>query len=158
MNTSLKFAMFASACAMCAGTAMADASMHQITTTAEGAMSAKMDSDAKGHLFQIAVGNFGVVDTALGSNDADYEIVLADRGIAVGAALYGQNDAAYDAFLTPANFFETAALGQHDASYEVILSDRGIPVGAKVYGQYDADYEASLFPQTDGCQTGQACF
>lgn len=158
MIPSFKTALIATACVLAGTSAMADASFYQITSKANAVINAKMNADAKSPAFSVAVGKFGVVDTALGSNDADYEAVLAARGFATGAAIYGQYDASYDAILTPANFFETAALGQHDAGYEPVLADRGMLVGKAVYGSYDADYEAPLFPQSGSCQTGEACF
>ena len=158
MNLSQKAALIASVCAFAGTSALADASSYQITDKANSVINAKMNADAKAPIFTIAVGKFGVVDTALGTNDAEYEAVLADRGFAIGAAIYGEYDASYDAVLTPASFFETAALGQHDAGYEPVLADRGMQIGKAVYGSYDADYEAPLFPQAGGCQIGEACF
>ena len=158
MKPFLKIISISIACTTASAPAMADATMHSITAKAESVINAKMTFDANSPRFQIAVGNFGVVDTALGTNDADYEAVLADRGMKTGAAAYGQYDASYDAWLTPAKFFETAALGQNDADYEPALLDRNIVVGAALFGKYDADYDVILFPQTSGCQTGSACF
>ncbi|MEO9825179.1 MAG: hypothetical protein ABJF50_12255 [Paracoccaceae bacterium] len=154
----LKTAFLGATLALAATPLLADASMNDVISAQDTVLSAKMDADAKSHVFNITIGGFGVVDTALGAHDADYEVVLADRGIAVGAALYGQHDASADAWLTAANFFDTAALGRNDADYETALKDRGIAVGAALYGQYDGDYDAVLFPQSAGCHTGAACF
>ena len=74
--------------------------------------------------------------------DANYEVQLAEQGVILGAALYGQNDADADAYFLKENFFGTAALGQHDAGYEAALQFRGNAVGTAVYGAYDADYDA----------------
>ena len=74
---------------------------------------------------------------------------MADRGFHVGAATFGSYDADYDATLTPASFFSTAALGQFDAGYEAVLEDRGIATGIAVFGNYDADYEPVLAPKSD---------
>lgn len=158
MSPALKSIAFTAACALISSPVMADATMYSITAKAESVINAKMTFDANSPKFQIAVGKFGVVDTALGTNDADYEAVLEDRGMKIGAVLYGDHDASYDAWLTPAHFFDTAALGQNDADYEPVLVDRNITIGAALYGKYDADYDAILFPQTGGCQTGSACF
>lgn len=153
-----KFAVLAATLSVAATPIFADAAMHDVVSDKDMVLSAKMDRDAKSHVFNITMSGLGVVDKTLGAYDADYEVVLADRGMFVGAALYGADDAAFDAWLTPANFFETAALGQNDADYETVLAQRGIAIGAALYGHYDADYAAVLFPQTGGCQPGAACF
>lgn len=153
-----KFATLGAVLSLAATPLFADASMNDVIAAQETVISAKMNADAKSHIFSITIGELGVVDKALGAHDAGYEVVLADRGMLVGAALYGQHDASFDAWLTPENFFETAALGQNDADYEPVLQQRGITIGAAVFGRSDADYEAVLFPQTNGCQTGAACF
>ena len=153
-----KYAALGAALSLAATPLFADASMNDVITTQDTVISAKMNADAKSHVFNVTMGSFGVVDKALGTHDADYEVVLAERGMQIGAALYGQYDASFDAWRTPANFFETAALGHNDADYEPVLLDRGTPVGTALYGRYDADYTAVLFPQKGGCQTGAACF
>lgn len=53
--------------------------------------------------------------------EADYEAVLAENGIAMGAAVYGQSDADYDVYLTDANLFPPL-LGHSDADYEAVLN------------------------------------
>ena len=147
----LKIALMGAALTLSAGPLLADAAMVDALAekTLGQILSVKMDSDANSHVYNIAIGNFGVVDTALGTNDADYEAVLAARNVAVGTAIYGNNDADYEATLTPENFFSTAALGQHDAGYEQVLAWRGVAVGTAIYGNSDADYEAALAP--DDC-------
>lgn len=52
--------------------------------------------------------------------EADYAAVLHDNGIAVGAAVYGQYDADYEAYLTDPELFQPM-LGKYDADYEVYL-------------------------------------
>ncbi|PXW72519.1 hypothetical protein C7964_101631 [Loktanella sp. PT4BL] len=52
--------------------------------------------------------------------EADYEAVLAENGIEVGAAVYGSYDASYDIYLTDADLFPPL-LGKYDADYEVVL-------------------------------------
>lgn len=79
-------------------------------------------------------------DPTLGQYDADFEIILAERGVATGTAIYGQSDADYDAYLTPADFFATAALGDHDADYEIVLAGRE-PLGA-AYFENSTDFAA----------------
>lgn len=49
--------------------------------------------------------------------DADYATDIAAHGYVVGAAVYGQYDADYDAHLTDADLFQPV-LGHHDADYE----------------------------------------
>jgi len=145
----LKTALVGAAFTLSAGPLLADADMVDALTEKNlgRILSVKMDRDANSHVYNIAVGKFGVVDTSLGANDADYEAVLADRNVAVGTAIYGSNDADYEATLTPTNFFATAALGQHDADYEQVLAWRGTAVGTAIYGTNDADYEAVLTPK-----------
>ncbi len=149
MNT-LKTAAIGAALTLMSVPAIADAVMVDalIQKQLEQVFSKKMDQDANFHLFSIPVGENGVIDRSLGAYDADYEGVLASRGTATGTAIYGQNDADYEAFLTPDNFFATAALGQYDADYEVILEARA-PLGPQFFqtaglGEYDADYEVIL--------------
>ena len=52
--------------------------------------------------------------------EADYEAVLAENGIAIGAALYGSYDASYDVYLTDPELFQPI-LGKYDADYEGII-------------------------------------
>lgn len=153
-----KLAILAAVLSAVATPTLADATMHDVVARKDMVLSAKMDRDAKSHIFNITMSGLGVVDNKLGAYDADYEVVLAGRGMLSGAALYGTHDASYDSWLTPANFFETAALGQNDADYEPVLQQRGIAIGAALYGKHDADYDAVLFPNTAGCQPGAACF
>ncbi len=66
------------------------------------------------------------------TDDAGYEALLQERGIVLGANIYGTYDADYDAVLTPAHFFETAALGQgeylevEDSGNAVAVAPRSI--------------------------------
>ncbi|SIT91302.1 hypothetical protein SAMN05421665_3313 [Yoonia rosea] len=52
--------------------------------------------------------------------EADYEAVLAENGIEVGAAVFGSYDASYDVYLTDVDLFPSL-LGHYDADYEVAL-------------------------------------
>ena len=157
---SSKIAIVGAAVCALASPVLADATMLEEIElkVVDKIISAKIDADAHAHVYNITVGALGVVDKALGTSDADYESVLADRGIVIGARKFGQYDAGYDAWLTPANFFQTAALGKYEAGYEAVLMERGIEVGTAVFGRSDADYEPVLFPETDTCGAGQTCF
>lgn len=144
----LKVAVLGAALTAISVPAMADAVMVDalVEKKLELVLSKKMDRDANTHLFSIPMGENGVIDRSLGAYDAGYEVVLASRGALTGLAVYGQNDADYEAFLTPENFFATAALGQYDADYEVVLEARA-PLGQQFFqtaALNDADYEVIL--------------
>lgn len=101
--TTYKRAMLGAVLALAATPAFSDVTMLDVMADYEFGkiISGEMDGDAKSHLFNITISSFGVVDKALGSHAADYEVVLANRGMQIGAALYDQHDASYDAVLFP---------------------------------------------------------
>jgi hypothetical protein len=61
-----------------------------------------------------------MVDVKQNMYDADYETIIAEYGYTVGVAVYGVNDADYDAMLTDVALFPPL-LGRYDADYEAVL-------------------------------------
>ena len=68
-----------------------------------------------------AFADAAMVDVKQKMYDADYEVIVADYGYAVGTSVYGAHDADYDSLLSRADLFPPL-FGHHDADYEIVLS------------------------------------
>ncbi|MEL7151053.1 MAG: hypothetical protein AAGK71_09980 [Pseudomonadota bacterium] len=71
-----------------------------------------------------ALADAAMVDVKENMYDADYEVIAATYGYAVGTAAYGAYDADYDSVLSKADLFPPL-FGHHDADYEIVLMQAG---------------------------------